>query len=425
MTTNITRIPGPKIPMLEPNQPLASREWYRFFLNLSALLGGGSDVPTLPEIQTEIDQINADLAPIEAAFANLKDMAYQESNAVDITGGTIVGLDDLKVDGNTTLGSGNTDAVIIKAGGMTITNPLSIINATGGFIGSINPFLRTTQLNELTLNTALVETSGGTGNDSYATGDMLYASAVDTLSKLAKPSATAYLTMTGSGVPAWKIPAYGGFSDTTTQVINVINTAYPVVMDTIDLADGVTLPTTDGDVTADITGTTLNVTAVTSGVIDIGQYLTGTGVTAGTRVVAFGTGTGGIGTYTVDITQTVASTNILASKQSRVTVPEDGVYNFQFSMQLDKTSGGVGVVYIWSRVNGTDIPNSASQVRIQGNNAELVSAWNFMLDLNANDYFELMWASDDLDIIMLSAAATGFHPSIPSVILTVSNNIKA
>jgi hypothetical protein len=425
MTNNVTRIPGPKIPMLEPNQALASREWYRFFLNLSALLGGGSDVPTLPEIQAEIDVINNELAPIQAAVANLQDMAYQQSSDVDITGGGITGLDILQVDGNTTLGNANTDAVIIKAGGMTITNPLNIGSGTGGYIGSINPFLRTTQLNELTLLTPLVETSGGTGNDTYVAGDILYASAADTLSKLAKPSATAILTMDSAGVPAWKIPAYGGFSDTTTQVINDINTAYPVVMDTVDLSDGVTLLTTDGDVTADITGTTLNVTAVTSGVIDIGQYLSGTGVTAGTRVVAFGTGTGGIGTYTVDINQTVASTNILAIKSSRVEVPEDGVYNFQFSMQLDKTSGGVGIAYIWARVNGTDVANSASQVRLQGNDAEVVAAWNFMLDLTASDYFELMWASDDLDIIMLSAAATGFHPAIPSVILTVSNNISA
>lgn len=425
MTNNVTRIPGPKIPMLEPNQALASREWYRFFLNLSALLGGGSDVPTLPEIQAEIDLINSELAPIQAAVANLQDMAYQQSSDVDITGGGITGLDILQVDGNTTLGNANTDAVIIKAGGMTITNPLNIGSGTGGYIGSINPFLRTTQLNELTLLTPLVETSGGTGNDTYVAGDILYASAADTLSKLAKPSATAILIMDSAGVPAWKIPAYGGFSDTTTQVINDINTGYPVVMDTVDLSDGVTLLTTDGDVTADITGTTLNVTAVTSGVIDIGQYLSGTGVTAGTRVVAFGTGTGGIGTYTVDINQTVASTNILATKSSRVEVPEDGVYNFQFSMQLDKTSGGVGIAYIWARVNGTDVANSASQVRLQGNNAEVVAAWNFMLDLAASDYFELMWASDDLDIIMLSAAATGFHPAIPSVILTVSNNIRA
>ena len=425
MTNNVTRIPGPKIPMLEPNQALASREWYRFFLNLSALLGGGSDVPTLPEIQAEIDLINSELAPIQAAVANLQDMAYQQSSDVDITGGGITGLDILQVDGNTTLGNANTDAVIIKAGGMTITNPLNIGSGTGGYIGSINPFLRTTQLNELTLLTPLVETSGGTGNDTYVAGDILYASAADTLSKLAKPSATAILIMDSAGVPAWKIPAYGGFSDTTTQVINDINTGYPVVMDTVDLSDGVTLLTTDGDVTADITGTTLNVTAVTSGVIDIGQYLSGTGVTAGTRVVAFGTGTGGIGTYTVDINQTVASTNILATKSSRVEVPEDGVYNFQFSMQLDKTSGGVGIAYIWARVNGTDVVNSASQVRLQGNNAEVVAAWNFMLDLAASDYFELMWASDDLDIIMLSAAATGFHPAIPSVILTVSNNIRA
>jgi hypothetical protein len=57
-------------------------------------------------------------------------------------------------------------------------------------------------------------------------------------------------------------------------------------------------------------GTSLNVTAVASGVLQVGMLITGTGVTAGTTITALGTGTGGTGTYTVSVAQTVASTSI-------------------------------------------------------------------------------------------------------------------
>jgi len=53
-------------------------------------------------------------------------------------------------------------------------------------------------------------------------------------------------------------------------------------------------------------GTTLNVTAVNSGVIFIGQRITGTGVSSNTEVIGFGTGSGGTGTYTVNNTQLVS-----------------------------------------------------------------------------------------------------------------------
>ena len=56
-----------------------------------------------------------------------------------------------------------------------------------------------------------------------------------------------------------------------------------------------------------ISGTTLTVTLLKSGSIGIGQSLFGVGITAETVVTALGTGTGGVGTYTVNISQTVAS----------------------------------------------------------------------------------------------------------------------
>lgn len=68
-----------------------------------------------------------------------------------------------------------------------------------------------------------------------------------------------------------------------------------------------------GTMTASIAGTTMTVSAVTSGAFAAGQIISGTGVTAGTSITALGTGTGGIGTYTVTPSQTVASTTITAA----------------------------------------------------------------------------------------------------------------
>jgi hypothetical protein len=62
--------------------------------------------------------------------------------------------------------------------------------------------------------------------------------------------------------------------------------------------------------TGSISGTTLTITATAAGQIDVGDTIYGTGVTAGTTVTAFGSGSGGNGTYTVSTSQTVASTQI-------------------------------------------------------------------------------------------------------------------
>jgi hypothetical protein len=64
--------------------------------------------------------------------------------------------------------------------------------------------------------------------------------------------------------------------------------------------------------TADISGTTMTVSAVASGTLSIGQQIYGTGVSQLTAITALGTGTGGIGTYTVSISQTVASTTMVS-----------------------------------------------------------------------------------------------------------------
>ena len=114
----------------------------------------------------------------------------------------------------------------------------------------------------------------------------------------------------------------------------------------------------------------------------------------------------------------------IGTPTSRVYIDTEGFYNFQFSAQLHKTVGGVGAIYIWARVNGVDIPDSATKIRIQGNNAETVGAWNFVLAVNAGDYFELVWSTDDTSCEILALPASAPHPAIPSLILTVTDNIS-
>jgi len=114
----------------------------------------------------------------------------------------------------------------------------------------------------------------------------------------------------------------------------------------------------------------------------------------------------------------------IGSPTSRIVVDSEGLYNFALSFQIDKTSGGTAEFYIWFRLNGVNIANSAGFIRIQGNNAEIFSAYNLFLDLKANDYVEIMFSVTDLSVEVLAVAATAPVPAIPSIILTVNNNIE-
>ena len=124
---------------------------------------------------------------------------------------------------------------------------------------------------------------------------------------------------------------------------------------------------------------------------------------------------------TTDISYGVTS----GSPTSRIYVDRSNIYNIQFSAQFINTGGGANRVWIWLRKNGTDIAQSATVIRIQGNNTENVAAWNFLLQLNAGDYFELMWEVDSTNISLHADPATAVHPAVPSIILTVTDNVSS
>lgn len=124
--------------------------------------------------------------------------------------------------------------------------------------------------------------------------------------------------------------------------------------------------------------------------------------------------------YAVTFNNTASSFGInRGTPTSRIVVPDTSTYNVEFSLQVDKTSGSNSLVYVWPRINGFDVPDSASRARIKDNNDEQVLAWNFMLDMQGGSYFQLMWATSNTNVQLLAEPATAFCPAIPSAILTV------
>lgn len=226
---------------------------------------------------------------------------------------------------------------------------------------------------------------------------------------------------------------YGAFQDGTDQVAGSTTSAYAVRLNTTDYTNGVYIGSrtavftgTIDDGTPPGAGTVLDVTAVTSGTIELGMQLTGTGVTAGTRITAYGTGSGGTGTYTVNTSQEVTSTTITGDLPSKITVDYAGLYNLQFSFQFVNTDTQIHDTDVWFRKNGTNIANSNSRFSIPnrhgGIDGHLIAALNFFLDMDPGDFVEIMWHTDDVQVLIeqLPTAASPTRPATPSAIVTMS-----
>jgi hypothetical protein len=101
--------------------------------------------------------------------------------------------------------------------------------------------------------------------------------------------------------------------------------------------------------TGSMSGTTLTVTALLQGSpITLGMFVDGTSVTDGTYITAFGTGAGGIGTYTINQSVTAASTTMTANS------------NVQFDnpAPMDLGVGPLGRIFVWDVVPQAAVANN-------------------------------------------------------------------
>jgi hypothetical protein len=108
--------------------------------------------------------------------------------------------------------------------------------------------------------------------------------------------------------------------------------------------------------------------------------------------------------------------------ESRVTAENDGLYNFQFSAQLENTANNNAVVDIWFAKNNVDIPVSNTKFEVSkasGTSGKDVAALNYMEYLESGSYLELRWLSNQNSMILKSEPSGANFPEIPSLIATI------
>jgi len=130
--------------------------------------------------------------------------------------------------------------------------------------------------------------------------------------------------------------------------------------------------------------------------------------------------------YAVTFNTTDFSHGISVVSNSRLTVKSYGIYNVQFSFQFVNTDSQIQDIDVWFKKNGTNIDNSNSRFSIPnshgGTDGHLIAALNFWVELNANDYVEIMWrtTSTAVSIQQLPTQTSPTRPATPSAIVTVN-----
>jgi hypothetical protein len=131
--------------------------------------------------------------------------------------------------------------------------------------------------------------------------------------------------------------------------------------------------------------------------------------------------------YPITFNTTDYSNGVTVTSNSRITVEYEGLYNFQFSVQLENTTAAAVDIDIWLRKNGTDIPASNSRFglpvyRSAGNPSHVIGALNYFLELQPTDYVELIWCTTDVGAGLAAyvAGTSPTRPAVPSIIATMS-----
>ena len=130
--------------------------------------------------------------------------------------------------------------------------------------------------------------------------------------------------------------------------------------------------------------------------------------------------------YSMKLNTTDVEHHISIVSGSRITVANTGLYNLQFSAQLDNSANTNELVDIWFAITGSNVANSNTQLAINkaqaGNFGKSVAAWNILLPLSASNYVEIKWSATNSTITLSSfgTQSNPNRPAVPSVIATMT-----
>ena len=122
--------------------------------------------------------------------------------------------------------------------------------------------------------------------------------------------------------------------------------------------------------TGSISGTTLTVTAMTVGTINVGQTILGLGVGNGTQITALGSGSGGVGTYTVNSPQTVSSTQMTSTDGNSILLNQE-------SGTDDNSTSSTQPIYAY-------LQSSDVEISPQDSGQHFGFVWRMLPDVNFN-----------------------------------------
>jgi len=249
----------------------------------------------------------------------------------------------------------------------------------------------------------------------------------------------------GNGIPVFRVAALTGqvYSNAETIIANVNNSSN-ATSGSLQTAGGAGIAKNlyvGGNITVSgISNLSSNANVKITGGSN-GQSLTtdGAGNLSWTTVSAT---TPTYGQFWSNVTQTVASPNTeyrfafnnsdgnnnvtlgTGVSNSRVIINQTGLYNIQFSAQIDKDPVGSSTssAYIWFKKNGTAVPDSAGFSTVD-DRLQTVLSWNILANVaNVGDYYEIAYAADKTYVSFPAIAGnvTVGYPASPSIILTVT-----
>jgi hypothetical protein len=121
------------------------------------------------------------------------------------------------------------------------------------------------------------------------------------------------------------------------------------------------------------------------------------------------------------------SNGVTLGTGSKITVANAGIYNLQFSVQVQSLSNAPHDMFIWLKQNGADITGSTGKIGLParknpGDPFHDIKGWNYFLSMNAGDYVQIYWSPNVVDITIQTYAASGSptKPSTASVVATMS-----
>lgn len=131
--------------------------------------------------------------------------------------------------------------------------------------------------------------------------------------------------------------------------------------------------------------------------------------------------------YALFFNTTDFANDITLASTTRMTVAVAGIYNMQFSVQIENADNAPQDVFLWLRQNGTDIIGSTGKVGMparKGINdpSHDIKGWNYFLSMNAGDYVEIWWSTSGVNVTIPSYIATPLpdKPSTASVVATMT-----